>query len=59
MTMKDVTNFNGTHTLDNLSPYTEYSVYVVVESTPGSAGRPALESVQSRTVSDLTLAGGK
>ena len=57
--MTDVTNFNGTYTLDNLSPYTDYSVYILVESTPGSAGRLALESVQSSTVSALTLSGGK
>ena len=55
--MRDVTNYNGTYTLDNLSPYTDYSVHVVVGSTPGSTGRP-LESVTSMTVNTTTLAGG-
>ena len=56
--MKSVINFNGTYTLDNLSPYKEYSVYVVVGSTPGSTGRQ-LESVTSMTVIATTFAGGK
>ena len=56
--MTDVTNYNGTYTLDNLSPYTDYSVHVVVGSTPGSTGRP-LENVTSMTVNIKTLAGGK
>ena len=50
----DVTNFNGTYTLDNLMPYTECRVYVTV----GLIDRPQ-ESVQSMTVTNRTLAGGK
>lgn len=50
----NVTDFTGTYTLDDLRPYTEYSVYVIV----GLIDRPQ-ESVKSMTVTNKTLAGGK
>ena len=52
--MIDVTNFNGTYTLDGLRPYTDYSVYVTVGVTDKSQ-----ESVRTVTVTSKTLAGGK
>ena len=52
-------NYNGTYTLNNLRPYTVYTVYVTaVRLIGGDASRP-LEGVKSRTVTGKTLAGGK
>ena len=51
-------NFNDTYTLDNLRPYTEYSIYVtavrLIEDTD-----KLLEGMKSRTVTGRTLGGGK
>ena len=53
------TNFTGTYTLDNLTPYTEYSVYVTaVRLIPADTGR-ALEGMKSEIITRRTLAGGK
>ena len=54
----NVVNFVGTYTLDNLTPYTEYSVYVTAVRLIGDTSRP-LEGNKSRTVTGRTLAGGK
>ena len=53
----NVTNFTGNYTLDNLRPYTEYSVYVTAVRLIGTTGR-SLEGEKSRTVTARTLAGG-
>ena len=53
----NVTNFTGNYTLDNLRPYTEYSVYVTAVRLIGTTGRP-LEGEKSDIVSTRTLAGG-
>ena len=50
-------NFNGTYTLDNLRPYTEYSIYVTTVRLIGDTGRP-LEGMKSETVTRRTLSGG-
>ena len=55
--MVNVTNFNGNYTLDNLKPYTEYSVYVTAVRLIGTTGR-SLEGEKSETVSTRTIAGG-
>jgi len=52
----NVTNFTGNYTLDNLTPYTEYSVYVTAVRLIGTTGR-SLEGEKSRTVTTRTLAG--
>ena len=52
--MINVANFNGTYTLDGLTPYTDYSVFVTVGVTDESQ-----ESVSTMTVTSKTLAGGK
>ena len=45
--MVNVSNFTGTYTLDNLTPYTEYSVYVTaVRSILGDTDRQ-LEGIKS------------
>ena len=54
----NVVNFAGTYTLDNLTPYTEYSIYVTAVRLIGSTSRP-LEGNRSRTVTGRTLAGGE
>ena len=54
----NVTKFTGTYTLDNLTPYTEYSVYVTAVRLIGNSSR-ALEGNKSRTVIGRTLAGGE
>ena len=54
----NVTNFTGTYTLDNLTPYTEYSVYVTAVRLIGDTGR-TLEGNRSRIVTGRTLAGGE
>ena len=54
----NVTNFTGTYTLDNLTPYTDYNVYVTAVRLIGDTSRP-LEGNKSRTVAGRTLAGGK
>ena len=51
-------NINGTYTLDGLTPYTEYSVYVTAVRLIGNTGRQ-LEGMKSKTVTGRTLAGGK
>ena len=53
----NVTNFTDTYTLDNLTPYTEYSVYVTAVRLIGD--RRPLEGNKSRTVTARTLAGGE
>lgn len=53
----NTTNFNGTYILDNLEPYTKYSVYVTAVRLIGSTGR-SLEGKKSETVTGRTLAGG-
>ena len=55
--MVNVTNFTGNYTLDNLRPYTEYSVCVTAVRLIGTTGRP-LEGEKSDIVSTRTLAGG-
>ena len=55
--MVNVTNFTGNYTLDNLRPYTEYSVYVTAVRLIGTTGRP-LEGEKSKVVNSRTLAGG-
>ena len=52
--MVNVTNFTGTYTLDDLRPYTEYSVYMIAGVTDRSQ-----ESVRTMTITSSTLAGGK
>ena len=54
----DVVNFTGTYTLDNLTPYTEYSVYVTAVRLIGDTGR-LLEGSKSITITQRTLAGSK
>ena len=54
----NVTNFTGSYTLDNLTPYTEYSVYVTAVRLIGDTNR-SLEGNRSRTVTGRTLAGGE
>ena len=51
----NITNFNGTYTLDNLRPFTEYSIYVTAVRLIG--GR-LQEGMKSRTLTERTLAGG-
>ena len=53
----NVTNFTGNYTLDNLRPYTEYSVYVTAVRLIGTTGR-SLKGEKSNIVSARTLAGG-
>jgi len=53
----NVTNFTGNYTLENLRPYTEYSVYVTAVRLIGTTVR-SLEGEKSRTVTTRTLAGG-
>ncbi|XP_065918156.1 contactin-3-like isoform X3 [Dysidea avara] len=52
----NVTNFTGNYTLDNLRPYTEYSVYVTAVRLIETTGR-SLEGEKSEIVSARTLAG--
>ena len=52
----NVTNFTGTYTLDNLTPYTEYSVYVTAVRLIGDTGR-LLEGMKSVIVTKRTLTG--
>ena len=52
------TNFNGTYTLINLTPYTMYSVYVTAVRLIGDNDRP-LEGMKSIIVTGRTLAGGE
>ena len=57
--MVNVNNFNGTYILDNLTPYTEYDVYVTaVRSILGDTDRP-LEGIESVIITKRTLAGSK
>jgi len=53
----NVTNFTGNYTLNNLTPYTEYSVYVTAVRLIGNTGR-SLEGEKSDTIPTRTLAGG-
>ena len=48
----------STYTLDNLRPYTEYSVYVTAVKLIATTGR-SLEGEKSRIVTARTLAGRK
>ena len=52
-----VVNVTGNYTLDNLRPYTEYSVYVTAVRLIGTTGR-SLEGEKSDTITKRTLAGG-
>ena len=54
----NVTNFAGTYTLDNLRPYTVYSVYVTAVRLIGDTGK-LLEGMKSITLTERTLAGGE
>ena len=54
----NIANFTGVYTLDNLKPYTEYSIYVTAVKLIGNPSRP-LEGMKSRTVTGRTLAGGE
>ena len=56
----NVTNFEftGTYTLDNLRPYSVYSVYVIAVRIIGDTGRP-LQGMKSDIVTKRTLAGGE
>ena len=54
----NVVNFTGTYTLDNLTPYTEYSVYVTAVRSIGDTGR-VLEGMRSIPITQRTLAGSK
>ena len=56
--MVNVFNFTGTYTLDNLTPYTEYSVYVTAVRLIGDTGR-RLEGMKTVTLIKGTLAGSK
>ena len=51
------TNFNDTYILDNLGPYTEYSVYVIAVKLAGS-NKGKVEGLKSRAITRRTLAGG-
>ena len=51
-------NFTGTYTLDNLTPYTEYSVYVTAIRLIGETDR-SLEGMKTATLIERTLAGSK
>lgn len=53
----NITNFNSTYTLGNLSSYTTYSVYVTAVRLVEGTGE-LLESDESRVVTERTLAGG-
>ena len=54
----NVVNFTGTYTLDNLTPYTEYSVYVTAVRLIGDTSR-VLEGMKTTTLTERTLAGSK
>jgi len=54
----NVTKFAGTYTLDNLRPYTFYSVYVTAVSLIDSTNE-LLEGSKSETLTRRTLAGSK
>ena len=54
--MINVVNFTGTYILDNLTPYTEYIVYVTVVRLIGDAGK-LLEGMKSVIVTKRTLTG--
>ena len=54
--MINITNFTGNYTLDNLRPYTEYSVYVTAVRLIGTTGR-SLDGEKSDIVTARTLAG--
>lgn len=51
------TNFNGTCILGNLRPYNEYSIRVRAMTVIQATGE-FLEGVESRVVTERTLAGG-
>jgi len=53
----NIANIGYTHVLDNLRPYTEYSVYLTAVRLIGTTGRP-LEGEKSDIVTARTLAGG-
>ena len=54
----NVFNFTGTYTLDNLTSFTEYSVYVTAVRLIGDNGRP-LEGMKATILTKRTLAGSK
>ena len=51
-----LTSFSGTYTLDNLRPYTVYSVYVTAVRSIGNTGR-LLTGMKSTTITERTFAG--
>ena len=51
------TNFNGTYTLGNLSPYTEYNIHVTAVQIIEATGE-SLKGEDSPIVTERTLAGG-
>ena len=53
----NVTNFTDMFIVNNLRPYTEYSVYVTAVKLINVTGR-LLEGEKSETVNERTLAGG-
>ena len=53
----NITNFNGTYTVGNLSPYTEYNINVTAVKIIGATGE-SLKGEDSPVVTERTLAGG-
>ena len=53
----NITNFNGTYTLGNLSPYTEYNIHVTAVQIIEATGK-LLKGEDSPIVTERTLAGG-
>ena len=52
----NVADFTGSYTIDNLTPYTKYSVYVTAVRLVGDTGKP-LEGMKTTTLIERTLAG--
>ena len=52
-----VADFNGTFTLGNLSPYTEYDIHLTAVKITQATGE-SLEGEESPVVGERTLAGG-
>lgn len=57
MKIVNTTDFTGTYSLDNLRPYTEYSIYVTAVKLIEATGE-FLEGVKSTVITERTLAGG-
>ena len=58
MNTVNITDFNGTYTLDNLRPFTEYSIYVTAVRLIGGDNDRPQEVMRSGTLTERTLAGG-